>query len=419
MAIIDQRILIPARQELVWAFVSDLTRNAEWQVDCQAVSFLSTKHTGQGTRWRSTTDRGKDTVLEITSWYNGLGYEYVYVDGVSYKENKGRLRLQEIPEGTVVQWTFTFETGGLFGGRGSRHVDATMAASLKALYKAIKSFNQSSSLEAKSLIREAPDVEARAAYKPRHPSAVTDAVNAGGDEEAAVLLPVANEPARAKGDATLVTAIDLTSEPPVRVDDTKPRPAVSEPEGDERFARKQELTEPLETVSMTAEPEPTKAESTPAPDKAKEPATPESEPEPEHSAWPPAEPQALPRAERTAAVLSEAAAAVTLPPADTSGKSIWEVFGVKPPSGPAEVESSVVEAAPEAPTSTAESAAPAPAEPERASPPTPHPLAVTIPAVVVQPSGILIPAAAPGAHMPRRGLRVVERRALVRLRRPN
>lgn len=421
MAIIDQRILIPARQEVVWAYISDFSKNTEWQADCQGVSFLSTRHDGVGTRWRSTTDRGKDAVLEITSWYNGLGYEYAVVDGVALKNTKGRLRLQEIPEGTVVQWTFSFDGGGVLGGgRAARQYDSIMAASLKALYKQIKAISQSGDIAARSLIREAPDVEARAAYVPRHPPAVGEATDQAED---AVLLPVASEPTVGVEDAALVTAIDLSAEPPVAVEDTKPRPpAADEPTGDERFAPKPEAAA---SVSEATPPEPP------------------STPEPAPAATVPAADSPEPP-DRTAAAVAAAAAAATLPPADAHGKSIWEVFGVDRPTdeaeasqeaAPAEADQPEVEAVSEAATAAPDPQETAPLEavPEAAAAVpavTVAAMATVIAAVpddatTAEPAESAQPAqpaaqqaAAPMAGVPRQGLRLVQRRTLAKVRRP-
>lgn len=397
MAIIDQRILIPAHQDVVWAYVSDLTNNAEWQADCRAVSFLSTKHTGTGTRWRSTTSQGRDSVMEITSWYNGLGYEYLYVDGGSFKKNQGRLRLQEIPEGTVVQWTFSFEGGGgLFGGgRVTRQIDSDMAASLKALYKQIKNFtkDQNEAIVAKSLIREAPDVEARAAYKPRHPSALAEGA-LSDVAEGAVLLPVEGEPATEPEDARLITAIDLHSEPPVSVDDTRPREPVSAvPEGDERFAPKPapEAAQEVEPALMPGTPTALAYEFT-APE--------ETEPDSAGEIPPPAAP-----IDRTEAAALAAAAAAVLPPADHEGKSIWEVFGVQSPTASVQTESAT-EAAPltAADELAAEPLASAPAE-------APVEAIATLEPVLSK----LKP---PPVQHPRYGLRISERQHMISVRRP-
>lgn len=226
MTTIDQRILIPAPPDTVWEYLSDIAHNPNWQADCQNVQFLSSKRQGVGTRWRTDLERGRDTVTEITSWYNGLGYEYVHIDGVNYKENKGRLRLQEIAEGTVVQWTFTFEVGGLLSGvrGGTRQLENTMANSLKALYKEIKQYNQSGSFAAKSLMRDAPGVEARQHYKPRHPSPTQE----DDEGEALAVQPLTfEEPPTVAGDALFMPPTDLViDEPPIAEEDTRPNPAV-------------------------------------------------------------------------------------------------------------------------------------------------------------------------------------------------
>lgn len=173
---IDQRILIPVEARIVWGYLSNLENYPEWQVDCRSVSFLTSMRAGQGTRLRCTARNGRESVIEITSWYDGLGFEYTYADGVPFRQNRGRLRLQETPDGTVVQWTFTYETGGGFGRLrnplGSRkHLESIMADSLRTLWQVISEAGTAPPFrEARSLMRDAPDAEARAQYVPRHPS---------------------------------------------------------------------------------------------------------------------------------------------------------------------------------------------------------------------------------------------------------
>ena len=54
--------------------------------------------------------KGKnDVVVEISAWYDTLGYEYRIVDGAKFGENQGRIRLQEVAEGTLVRWIFQYE----------------------------------------------------------------------------------------------------------------------------------------------------------------------------------------------------------------------------------------------------------------------------------------------------------------------
>jgi uncharacterized membrane protein len=208
MTTIDHRILIPASPDAVWHYLSNIQRNPEWQVDCRSVSFLTTQHDGPGTRWRYTSDKQRDYVIEVLTWYDRIGYEYQIVDGGSFKENKGVIRLQEIPEGTIVQWTFTYETSGLLG-RSSfgskRQIDTNMAESLRTLYRRIKNELESGEHEAKSLMREAPDVEQRAAYRPRHPSRFSERTS----------------------EQPIVRDGRLVSEPRPAEDDTRPNPAAA------------------------------------------------------------------------------------------------------------------------------------------------------------------------------------------------
>lgn len=206
MTILDHRILIPKSPEKIWGFLSDISQNTAWQTDCKTISILTTKHTGTGVRWRYTTGGGNAYVVEITAWYDGLGYEYTFVDGAPFRESKGRIRLQEIAEGTVVQWTFTYETNGVFAGFRNavglkRQFENAMIDSLKTLWKVLqKAVPEDKPREVKSLMRDAPDYESRIQYRPRHPSVVSESV----------------EP-------SFITSI---VEPPIAADDTRPRAPV-------------------------------------------------------------------------------------------------------------------------------------------------------------------------------------------------
>ena len=224
MTIIDQRILIPASPDVVWEHLQDISHNPDWQIDCRSISFLSSRREGPGVRWRSSTISGRDHVLETTAWYDKLGYEYTIVDGTGYKEARGRIRLQEIPEGTVVQWTFTYEIGGLIGGlRNSlgvkRSLENTMAESLRTLWRVVNEKRDRSQVhEAKSLMRDAPDYEARAQYKPRHPSAYT-----GPEPQDEDIF----KPKASTGTPPPMRPVTIP-EPPVADEDTRPSPAVKE-----------------------------------------------------------------------------------------------------------------------------------------------------------------------------------------------
>jgi len=248
MTTIDQRILVPASQSVVWSYLSDLSRNPDWQQNCRAVSFLSSKRTGVGTRWRVTHADGHDGILEVISWYNGLGYEYGYVDGSPFKSANGRIRLQEIAEGTIVQWTFTFEVKGVLSGiRGAaRQVENEMAASLKALYRQIKALPKGQAAPSLTLMQDAPDASGRSSYQPRHASAY-------GEKRAytptqpfpAVSEPLLTlEPAPAVEDSPYAPVSDFAfdDEPPIEQFDTRPRPAIMD-----------ELATPTEADVMPSE----------------------------------------------------------------------------------------------------------------------------------------------------------------------
>jgi hypothetical protein len=183
MTIIDHRILIPQSPDKIWFVISDLTRNSIWQTDCSSVSVLTSKRTGPNVRWRYTTLNGREYVMETTAWYDGLGYEYKYVDGALFRQSQGRIRLQEIAEGTIVQWTLNYEVGGMFGGVRNivgfkRHLEDVMIDSLRKLWTVVKESGFDNKLrEAKSLMRDAPDYEARNQYKSRFASTTPEAVS--------------------------------------------------------------------------------------------------------------------------------------------------------------------------------------------------------------------------------------------------
>lgn len=216
MTTIDHRILINAPQQVVWNYISNLANNPNWQVDCKDVAFLTTHQSGEGTRYRHVTERGRDYVVEITAWYNQLGYEYTFVDGVSYASNQGRVRLQDAPEGTIVQWSFTYELGGMFSGLRNalgtkRSVDGVMVDSLWTLWRHIGQLSANiPPAESKALMQDAPDVQARANYVSRHSSFEVS--------DSRPMPSVFDE-----------VPPSITNEPPVKDDDTRPRPATPPP----------------------------------------------------------------------------------------------------------------------------------------------------------------------------------------------
>ena len=229
MNVIDLEILIPASPEFIWRFLGDPAALSQWQEDVNSVSFLSTQREGRGTRWRASSDNNSDIVVEVSAWYDTLGYEYSLMDGTSFSENTGRIRLHEVPDGTLVRWTFQYELGGVLGGlrnamRIKRSTTSQIQASLRNLHQLI--LQESGGIpthEAKASVREAPDVGERLAYKPRHPSAFNDPAL---DESAAREI----EPDTDKQPAIYDYEFELESVP-ARVDtDTKPNPVVLAPD---------------------------------------------------------------------------------------------------------------------------------------------------------------------------------------------
>jgi hypothetical protein len=208
MNILDHRILIPKSPQIVWEHLGDLSKNPTWQVDYSSMSFLTSRHSGSGVRWRYTSNNGREYVAETTAWYDALGYEYTFVDGVSFRENKGRIRLQEIAEGTVVQWTFTYDMGGLLGGMRNaltfkRQFETVMVDSLKTLWRVVNQSRDENEREAKAILRAGLDYEARAQYKPRHPSIKAETPEPTQSNISPVIL-----------------------EPPISDEDTRPRAPV-------------------------------------------------------------------------------------------------------------------------------------------------------------------------------------------------
>src|SRR5690606_1181687 len=94
---------------------------------------------GVGMRRRCQNPNGADKIEEMTAWYEGLGYEYRIVDDSQYRQWFARLRLQAVPEGTIVQWTIRYEVKGmvsnlLHGMTGQqKKIEAECVASLRQL----------------------------------------------------------------------------------------------------------------------------------------------------------------------------------------------------------------------------------------------------------------------------------------------
>ncbi len=168
---IDERILLNVRPEDAWAIISDISRLPEWWIDCQQVAFLSSIRKGPGVRWRFTVSNGRESIMETTAWYDRVGFEYTYIDGMPFQSSQGILRIQDTPDGTVIQWLFMYEIKGPFRGMRNallrRKLENTMADSLQALGHLIKATRKEEMGEYRSaaLMRDAPDVERRARWR--------------------------------------------------------------------------------------------------------------------------------------------------------------------------------------------------------------------------------------------------------------
>ncbi|MCB9451624.1 MAG: SRPBCC family protein [Anaerolineaceae bacterium] len=283
MNVLDHRILIDNRSSaIVWEQISDISKNPAWQVDCTGISFLSSRRSGAGMRWRYTSKNRREYIVETTAWYDGVGYEYTIVDGASYSQCQGRVRLQEIAEGTIVRWTFSYEMKGVLGNlRNSlnhrRTLEKDMIDSLKALWRYMNQVEASNpEFEARSLMRDALNYEARSQYKPRHPSVVENQHPAEADEPFPAILP--HEPPIEEGDTKPHLAVPAT---PLLVDspetDEDSDFAQSLPEQEDHLVSTQDQQE-VKAVSASTMPEVIKepeieAESTPIPE-----AMPEADP---------------------------------------------------------------------------------------------------------------------------------------------
>ena len=313
MNVIDLEILIPASPEFIWRFMGDLAAIPQWYEDVVSISFLSTQREGRGTRWRHSTARGNDVIVEVSAWYDTLGYEYRVVGSTSFNENQGRLRLHEVTDGTLVRWTFQYEPGGVLGGirnamRLKRSTTNQIQDSLRNLHQLIMQESGGiSTHEAKASMQDAPDVEERLSYQPRHPSAFHE------------------EELEAPGDATSLSEriplsyeLELEAEvdSPVVDSDTKPNPVVLGADAglipDIEAESKLDDTRPIEVEALLAEIQPPAI------------ARPEPAAEPEPEERPAPEPIDKPQRSR-ARVAKERAS-------DSSQLSVFEIFGLQKPS---------------------------------------------------------------------------------------
>ncbi len=167
---IDQRILIPGSPESIWSLLGDFEKHPSWRVDCEQINALSDIRYEPGARWRYTNRKGADFVIEILAYFTRVGFEYTIVDGLSLGKNCGRFRLQEVNEGTAVQWSFEFQKGGLLsrGGRRKASIETGMADSLRRLWQLHREQPSITIPPPRATVQKAPSVDMRAQYTPRH-----------------------------------------------------------------------------------------------------------------------------------------------------------------------------------------------------------------------------------------------------------
>ncbi|MCY4070895.1 MAG: SRPBCC family protein [Chloroflexi bacterium] len=307
MHVIDLEIMIPASPDFIWRFLGDIASSADWQAGVTAVSFLTTQHEGKGARWRYSYARGSDVIIEAAAWYDTLGYEYSIVDGAGYGNNQGRIRLQEVNEGTLVRWTFNYEAGGMLGGlrnamRLKRNTTRQIQDSLRNLHNLVqKESGGIATHSARATVREAPGADERSSYQPRHPSNFVEPASEAADEDG---LPEDLQP--------IAFTLDEEPSPPSGQSDgdTKPNPVVLGGDGMlDMELQKNEIeaaTEPIDAEVVSIEPD-IREEVTEEPQVPEEPveAVPIDRPVPA-------------RAQRGAV--------------DTSMLSVFEIFGLPKPS---------------------------------------------------------------------------------------
>ena len=321
MNVIDLEILIPASPEFIWRFLGDPSTIPQWQEDTSSIAFLSTQREGRGTRWRQSSHRNGDVVVEVGAWYDTLGYEYQIVDGARFSENQGRIKLHEVPEGTLVNWMFQYELGGLFGGiRNAMRLKGSTSSqiqdSLRNLHHLI--MRESGGIpthEAKASMQDAPDVTERLSYRPRHPSSFQDA----GVEE---LEAETGDGTPATDRQPAVYEIGLEPAPASTDTDTKPNPVVlstfDSPSEESPAETELEDTRPIELEALLAEPRFVDQATSKMPDAI--------EPTPETSA---------PAAADDAADAEPASRVVEKPrfrQIDSAHVSVFEIFGLQKPS---------------------------------------------------------------------------------------
>ncbi|MBX3086309.1 MAG: SRPBCC family protein [Anaerolineae bacterium] len=214
MSLIDQRILVVAPTDAVWTYLVTPSSMLKWNHLTRQLSILSTHPTGVGARRRVQDARGRTIVEEITAWLENIGFEYRMVDG-PYRNLKGRVRLQAVPEGTVINWIVEYQLKGMLAGVREvigfrRGYQRMMVESLRDLRKLVEAsgVQLDPDKQARFAMQADPGVEARAARNTPEGKPIPRAER--------VVLPPTERPAPkaividddAELDTTLLPAVD-------------------------------------------------------------------------------------------------------------------------------------------------------------------------------------------------------------------
>lgn len=365
MSVIDQRILVIAPVEVVWLYLTDPALVSKWHRGAKQVSTLTTKLTGVGMRRRCVDTRGRAVVEEMTAWLDNIGYEYGVIDG-PYRSFKGRVRLQPVPEGVIVNWTIDYGLRGPLAGLRNllsrrRMLRRQMADSLRALRRLIDASGVmfDPAKHAKVAMQADPGIEARMARINEPTRTATTSFPARpipiiGDDDLPDLTVVSQPtsiptsiPTAAPLAANTQTVVGTSaSQSKATDDDTKPRPPKGLREAIEKLDQTDNLAaygSPTVPASLVAPPRPSEPptqtlvpgvtipprHTSPAPVNLPEPIKPPapvSKP-PEVGKAPP-KPEVLP---------DEPVPKPSTPPPpvdsiDTGEMSIWDIFGIERPS---------------------------------------------------------------------------------------
>ena len=367
MTLIDQRILIDAPTNIIWELISDPTEVAHWHTGYTRVSVLTTQQTGRGTRRRcSLAAGGRDVIEEITAWVEGMGYEYVMIEGGRLHAYQGRLRLRPGPDGTEVQWILDYQPRGPFGTlgnmlRGKRQMQNMMKDSLKMLRRRVdaRGMRMDDEYRERVAMRERLNAEERVQYQPRYPTPVPDSTStaeAAPEVEAAPAAEIPLPPELVPPPPAALTQPEAAP-PPITPSPAVPQmPAPPPPPVLPSFVAQLTGNPPTESPASDAEhdtepkPPPGIREALGSePPSAQVPVTPTLAPPlvPDHQRKTP--PRGIPSVQPSQAPTPVPAARTPVEPSpldpehdpnlppptpttDTGEMSIWEVFGLKRPS---------------------------------------------------------------------------------------